>query len=188
MYNDDFILNLVTLMIAILGCGTLIILSKLGMVKPFFPRVFRDVTAFLYPKPLVYDEHGKQILVCSGLTLHNIKGSRCVWCGESIDHIRAKESAKILSNQDPPNSQGPLPDFNSPTTATVNVPKIIEIGKDENILLRSEFGYCSKCKVKVDVLDSKFETQETRSGSRKVLKGSCAVCGTKIFAFVKVGD
>lgn len=43
-------------------------------------------------------------------------------------------------------------------------------------------AYCVKCKAKREMKDPK---EETAANGRKMMKGTCAVCGTKMNLFVK---
>lgn len=45
-------------------------------------------------------------------------------------------------------------------------------------------GYCVKCRKTQKIKNAKLTTT---SNNRKALKGECAVCGTKMMRFVKMG-
>lgn len=94
----------------------------------------------------------------------------------------------------------PQPDFNSPTSATVNpisndYDPLDEIFVDSNKsalnpqsmdLVRTK-SYCLHCKTHVEVVSPEYYDQESRRGVRRYLKGTCSVCGSKINAIVKRG-
>jgi len=44
------------------------------------------------------------------------------------------------------------------------------------------FGYCVKCKQKVKIKNTE---EVVAKNGRKMVKGICPVCGTKVSAFVK---
>ncbi len=46
-------------------------------------------------------------------------------------------------------------------------------------------AYCVKCKKKVDVKDSRIEESKSSRGVRKLGKGFCSECGTKVCAILK---
>lgn len=178
----------------------LFVLSWRGWFPKFFPKIIQRLIANLNPKPLIFDESGHLIECCSSPVLHNIQGSRCVWCNKSVTEL-----TKIMDDQvggstslNPLNSKGiPQPDFNSPTSATVNVPfssdlpEFPEISKSDlnpqSMDLVKTQSYCLHCKSHVEVLDPEYYDQESRRGIRRYLKGSCSVCGSKINAIVKRG-
>lgn len=172
-------------------------------LKYFIKRIKNGSLKFgrsLEVSPLIYDEDGKQIIVCSSPVLHKIKNGWCVWCGKSV-----KELSKIMDDQVGVSSNHPLidskvpqPDFNSDTTATVkpldlslDLPELDPVPDqkpfDSTFDTSVTSAYCLRCKTKVIVLDPIFYDQESRRGVRSYLKGTCSVCKSKINAIVKKG-
>lgn len=46
-------------------------------------------------------------------------------------------------------------------------------------------AYCVKCKEKREILDAEEISMKGKGGSeRRALKGTCSVCGTKVFKFL----
>jgi hypothetical protein len=169
-----------------------LIKKKFLFLPLFFPKFFDKLVYRVYPKPLVFDEFGKPISLCSSPQLHCFSGFKCVWCGilkngqeqsYSVDSPLRKDSVSA-------------PDFNSSTTATVNVlkpivsdvsdvPLVSEFASPEVMNLNGVKAYCMHCKSQVNVLDAKYSVEESRRGVRNYLKGSCSVCKSKICAIVK---
>lgn len=169
-----------------------------GFIPLFFPKTLKRLFNGLNVKPLIYDESGKLIECCSNPVLHNIKGSRCVWCDQSIAQLSTNQVVGLntiypLVN----NVSDPQPDFNSPATATVNilfdadVPEFPEISKSslnpQSMDLVRTQSYCLRCRCNVEVLDPEYFDQDSRRGVRRYLKGLCSQCGSKINAIVKRG-
>jgi hypothetical protein len=136
----------------------------------FFPLFFpKSIQKLIDSKdvPTFYDEFGKEI---------KVEGS-------------------IISP--PINEKVPQPDFNSLTTATVNVPQPVipvdqpDVFKEDlnpqSMDLIKTLAYCLKCKDKCVVLNPEYYEMESRKGTRNYLKGSCSKCGSKINAIVKKG-
>lgn len=46
-------------------------------------------------------------------------------------------------------------------------------------------AYCVKCKKQVDVVDPVVEEIKTKRGTKRAVKGTCGVCGTKVCVFIK---
>ena len=46
-------------------------------------------------------------------------------------------------------------------------------------------AYCVKCKKKVEVADPRVEEMKNSRGTRRVVKGRCPECSTKVVAFLK---
>lgn len=149
--------------------------------------------------PLIFDEFGVEIPPCSNLTLHKFKLGWCVWCGKSnkelLQELSDDEDLNLFINL----KDSPRPDFNSPTTATIK-PLIHDeahidlpgddVAKPFDSVFSSVISsaFCLKCKAKVSVLDPVFYDLESAHGVRRYLKGSCAICRSKINAIVKRGD
>ena len=183
---------------------TLLIGFGIGLVFVFFLFSFRtwvdqrqDKKAFQPPKrsfiqkimaktpPKIFVD-GKEVLVCSDIKYHNIHGEKCVWCLRSVVDIMGIKQAGIISE---PPFINPMPDFNSPTTATVNPiprPEFVPIEPPAKPM-SSINAYCLKCKGQVSVLDPQYFTEDTRKGPRAYLHGTCAVCGSRINAIIKRG-
>jgi len=166
----------------------------------FFPKTLGKLMDDLNERPLIYDEFGNKIEVCSTPFLHRFSSGVCVWCGVS------RADSGMSPKSPPPFVKGDIPfydgfDFNSPTTATVNVSReglecndLEERDIASENSLKKEFGdveqmnlcnveaYCLRCKSKVVVLDAKFVSVETVRGSRNYVRGLCGTCGSKINA------
>ena len=149
--------------------------------------------------PMIYNSDGSLVPVCSSLSTHNFRNGWCRWCGVSQVKLSISQdqvSGSILNPQN--TSQILRPDFNSPTTATVNVktdpvlmdvPDPLRIESDpQSMDLGSVSAYCLKCKIKTSIIDPEYYDLESRRGIRRYLKGSCSVCGSKINAIVKRGS
>ncbi len=46
-------------------------------------------------------------------------------------------------------------------------------------------AYCVKCKKKVEVSEPELTETKSSRGSRKMVKGKCTECGTKVCAILK---
>jgi len=167
----------------------------------FFPLFFPGfIMSRFDQKPLLFDEHGVRLEICSGPSLHKFINGKCIWCSKRIDDLSKELDDRVEKDvESPRNRASSQHDFNSLNSMTVNPPRLDEVPyfdcSDDPI--KSEFGdvssmdlngvtaYCMKCKIKVSVLDSKYFDEETRRGVRHYLKGSCAICGSKIHAIVK---
>lgn len=160
-------------------------------LKPFFPKTIKKIINNMNKKPLIFDESGTPIIVCSSPKVHKIRNRVCVWCKKSVDQIHNQDQGSITSDSSKMSSF----DLDSPTTLTVNPAKNLEVKevilevkeglKPESMDLNGVKAYCTKCRIKTSVKSPRFEVGETRRGQTRYLKGSCSICGVKVCAIVK---
>jgi hypothetical protein len=173
-------------------------MQKLKFIPLFFPKTCQKIIDNMNQKPLIFDESGQEIQVCSKPSLHLFRGSSCVWCKKTLAEIQlhVQDREKSISGICPQsNKQEPSLDLDSPTTATVNPkkeqkerPEVVDF-KDSSkpglMELDQVKAYCVKCKMKVPVVNPEYSFEETRRGNRRYLRGSCTICKTRICAIVK---
>lgn len=198
MINDDIGFGIIAM-----GVLVLIVLSLRHFIYRYKTGTLGKVFRSREIPPKFFDTMGVEISACSHLSLHKFKNGWCVWCGKSFIDLSIKHQDQVKgSNSFSPQKLKdiPLPDLNSPTTATANVstfpdlpePEYPELIKNEikipTMDLHNAQAYCLKCKTKVPVLDPMYSNEETKRGIRRYLKGLCSICESRISAIVKKGD
>lgn len=182
-----------------------------GFVPLFFPRALQSYWSRTHVEPTFYDEFGVKVPICSSYDTHKWvftrvdKRLRCYWCRKYKDELYGDKPLNEASlgfdgSTDSTDLNVPKPDFNFDTTPTVNPIDLNKVVPDDpDVLRKKEYGdistmhahgvtaYCMRCKIKQTVLDPEYFVKETKRGIKTYLKGSCAVCGSKITALVKVG-
>jgi hypothetical protein len=166
--NETF-LYFIKLFVILLFSGEIIFLIFKFKIK-FFPKIIKKVVENNTIKVIYYDENGNVI--------HNQVVEE-----NNVPNLLTSLNSNILQ-----------PDFNSPTSVTVNIPSPEvkeEVVEKENINRLDIIGvsaYCVKCRCKNLINDPVEHQIDGKKGIRRYMTGFCGVCNTKMSVMLKRSD
>jgi hypothetical protein len=175
------ILILVYVLIALLMIGVFV-LSWGGSFPKFFPKTIKKM--MIRDVPTYYDEQGK------------------IFSFPNVVQESSSVSQTLLfaSPSTPIEKPAPRLDFNSPTTATINIePKKdvpesntlsddksrIQENKLEDMSLNGIKVHCHSCKQNINVINPVYKSTDSMKGTRRTVRGSCSICNNAVYGIVK---